>query len=152
NAFISVTIVTVRPRGRPTVSTASETGCATSVSRHPTRSSEEEPTKHLKSKHEVSSFGTASVPAPASARVVALLVRDCRTRGDHKGQLLYEFSSMTKKISHYTIRALDIVDNTRRNNRRVLCPCLSFRIFDVSLGAGVYYDACISSMVLIIFL
>ncbi|GKB28788.1 hypothetical protein Tco_0868189 [Tanacetum coccineum] len=58
-----------------TVPTASETGCATSVSRHPTPSSEEEPTKHLKSKHEVSNFGTASVPTPAPARVVALLVR-----------------------------------------------------------------------------
>nr|GEU39810.1 hypothetical protein [Tanacetum cinerariifolium] len=56
-----------------TVPTANETGHATSVSRHPTHSSEEEPTMHLKSKHKVSSFRTASVPTPTPAPIVALL-------------------------------------------------------------------------------
>ncbi|GKC66144.1 hypothetical protein Tco_1098742, partial [Tanacetum coccineum] len=131
-----------------TVPTASETGRATSIIRHPTRSFEEEPTKHSKLKHEVSSCGTASILAPAPTPIVPL---PYKTRGDHKGQLLYELSSITNQISHYPVRALDIADKTRRNSRRVLCPCVPFRIFDVSLGAGIHYDACVSSMVLIIF-
>ncbi|GKE46801.1 hypothetical protein Tco_1478059 [Tanacetum coccineum] len=54
---------------------------------------------------------------------------------------------MTEQMSHYTVRALDIADKARRNSKRVLCPCLSFRIFGVSLGVGVHYDACVSKRI-----
>ncbi|GKB59938.1 putative reverse transcriptase domain-containing protein [Tanacetum coccineum] len=56
-----------------TIPTASEIGRATSITRHPTRSSKEEPIKHSKSKHEVSSCGTASIPAPTPTPIVPLL-------------------------------------------------------------------------------
>ncbi|GJV17864.1 hypothetical protein Tco_1363187 [Tanacetum coccineum] len=54
---------------------------------------------------------------------------------------------MTVQMSHYTVRALDIADKARRNSRRVICAYLSFGIFGVSLGVGVHYDACVSSMI-----
>nr|GEW91235.1 putative reverse transcriptase domain-containing protein [Tanacetum cinerariifolium] len=57
---------------------------------------------------------------------------------------------MIEQMSHYTFIALDIADNVRRNNRKVLCPCLSFGIFSVSLGASVHYEGCVSSMAKIV--